>query len=320
MKTKFEDNLKILAYGNISKLEAMMDHHFLGQLIAVSDEITEIPNTINELNNYIDEKEFTHVVVPDESFHKLNGNFRGCNVPIVELLLDHWVPWAIDRKKQYLEENGIREVLSFSNRFLKPYGEVAKFHTVYCGYDKEIFKDQGKERDIDVLIHGSLGEDTHKWVYPIRNWLAEVLPEIGIKEGINVKIMNHPGYVLNGEINFSEQYSEILNRSKIAIGGSSHWRLPLKKFYEVSACGAILLSDIPLEDQDFFKNRIIEVDSTRIQDKNYGEIMGKRIMNILGNYETYRKVLQPFRTEKDKFDKSYQGRALEMRKFISKIK
>lgn len=321
MENKFNDDLRVLVYGDVSKLEKLMDRHFLGQLTSVSDEITQKPDTIEQLNKYVREGGFTHVLIPDEHFHKLKGSLEGCFVPVVEFLGDHWVSWAVKRKKEYMENNGIDHAIVFSSRFQEPYKELVNMHTVLCGYNNLVFKDRSMERDIDILIHGSLGEDTYGWVYPVRNWLDDILPNIGEKEGLKIGFHNHPGYEdkekSGGE--HEREYADVLNRSKIAIGGSSYWRLPLKKFYEVAACGTILLSDLPLEDRDFFKNRIIEVDSNKIHTKKYEDDIRKNIVNTLENYGESKEILQPFRTEKDIFDKSYKGRALEIRAILSTI-
>lgn len=319
MDGKFNDEIKVLGYGNLSKLESMMDRHLLSQLEQVSDELTQEPRTICDLNDYILSEEYTHVIVPDENFHVLNDDFDKCVAPVTELLLDHWVPWAIERKKEYMSNNKISHAFVFSERFHEPYKGVANFHPVLCGFDTSIFLNQGVERDIDVLIHGSLGEDTNKSVYPVRNWLSQVLPKIGEQEGLKIDALEHPGYFPDSNINHQKKYSQILNKSKIAIGGSSHWRLPLKKFYEVPACGTILLSDLPMEDVNFFKGRILEIDPNRITSKKYVDVLKGLVMDTLENYEKVRERFQPFRSKQNKFDRSYQGRALEMRAILREI-
>ena len=322
MKQKFNDDIRVLAYGDISKLESTMNRHFFDQLCATSDEITQGPSTISELNRYVRRGEFTHVLIPDEWFHRLNGSLDGCNVPVVELLGDHWIPWAVDKKKKYMKDNGIRHTIVFSDRFQEVYGEMVDMHCVLTGYDSSVFRDRGGERDIDVLVHGSLGDDTHKWAYPVRNWLAEILPEIGEIGGFRVEKWGHPGYWPEGKRSdgdFTGLYSDVLNRSKIAIGGSSHWRLALKKFYEVPACGAVLFSDLPLEDRAFFEGRVIGIDSERIGSLKYRENLAERIVNVLTNYEEQRDGFQPFRSEQDRFNRSYDGRSLEIRAVLSEI-
>jgi hypothetical protein len=323
MVKKFDDGLNILMYGDISKLKSTMNGHFFDQLSLASDKITQKPQTINELNCYIMDGKYTHILIPDENFHKLKGNLEECLVPTIELLGDHWVPWAIDKKRKYIIENNIKNIIVFTDRFLEDYEDISKSCAIGVGYDKNIFIDQGKNKDIDILIHGSLGEDTYKWVYPVRNYLAKILPEIGMKEGISVETWKHPGYwpeENNSNREFVKSYSNILNRAKIAIGGSSHWKLALKKFYEVPACGSILLSDLPIDDSEFFKDRIIEVDPKKISSSGYEDEIRRKVMNVLENYEKSKNILQPFKTEQDRFDKSYEGRALEIRKSISQIK
>jgi hypothetical protein len=97
MSQKFNDELRVLGYGNLSKLETLMSGHFLAQLRAVSDEVTQEPRTINKLNDHIKRGSFTHLFVLDEHFHQLEGSLEKCSIPVVGLLGDHYVPWAVDR-------------------------------------------------------------------------------------------------------------------------------------------------------------------------------------------------------------------------------
>lgn len=324
MEPKFDDGLKVLVYGDLERLEATMNHHFLDQLGAVADEITQNPKTISELNQYIRDNNFTHLIVPDEWFHRIQGTLEGCVLPPIELLGDHWIPWAISKKRDYLQKNRIQHAFVFSERFQNPYIDLAEMHSVLQGFNSRVFRDRGGERDIDILVHGSLGEDTFPWVYPVRNWLAEILPEIGIKEGLNVVYWKHPGYwpekgLATDNIHL-EAYASILNRSKIAVGGSGYWRLPFKKFYEVPACGAILISDLPLENTQFFEGRIISISPEKTLDPSYVQDVRRTIVETLENYDTEKLKLQPFRNEDDFFRHSYEGRALEMRKILKTIK
>jgi len=321
MKWRLNEGQRILVYGDINKLERMMDSHFLDQLRAIGDDITQTPKTIDQLNEYIRRGEHTHLLIPDENFHVLEGSLNGCSIPVIELLLDHWVPWVVNKKRKYIDENGIEHVIVFTGRFLQPYEGVAKFYPVLCGFDAQTFTDRKEERNIDILIHGSLGEDTSRNVYPVRNFLAKILPWIGEKEGLKVVRLKHPGYFPEGKTttSFKDEYSSMLNRAKIAIGGSSRWGLSLKKFYEVPASGAILLTDLPVDDQDFFKGRVIEVNPRRIRSPNYRDELRREIMNTLENYDASKERLQPFRTRKDRTSRSYEGRALEIKAALATI-
>jgi hypothetical protein len=320
MPPKFDDGLNVLVHGNLSKLQTLMSRQFPCQLAAVSDDMTEEPKTIGDLNDHISRGGFTHVVIPDENFHGLDGNYGDCVVPIVTLLGDHWVPWAVDRKRKYLTDNGIRHAFVFSGRFLEPFASVANFHVVLPGYDSSIFRDENRERDIDVLIHGSLGEDTDASAYPVRNWLARILPEIGEQEGIKVVPHAHPGYFPDNPLRHIREYAGMFNRSRIAIGGSGLWRTIFKKFYEGPGSGAILLSDLPQDDTAFFRGRTLEVDRSKINSAGYSDEVRRMVMDTLTGYDSARSILQPFRTEQDRFDRSYDGRALEMRLILKRIR
>lgn len=310
--------IKVLGYADLSKLERMMDRHFFETLYSASDEVTQDPRTISELNDYISSEDFTHVLIPDEHFHRLEGSLKDCKVPVVEFLQDHWIPWAVERKIKYIKDNGIEHVITFSPRFLEPYKGVANFYPCAVGYNSKVFVDQEKERDIDVLVSGA--QRRHEpWVYPVRNWLSEVVPEIGEKEGLRIFFQEHPGYFPEDGRNYEQEYADLINRTKISTGGSSYWRLPLKKFYEIPASGAVLLTDLPIDNKDFFEGRVIEVDQGKIHSKNYKDVLRKDIMDILENYEVMRNDLQPFRGLKDRFERSYEGRSQEMRRIISGI-
>lgn len=321
MDQRFDDGIRVLGYGNLSKLETMMSRHFFFQLKEVSDEVTEEPRTIAQLNRYIGEGNFTHLFVPDEHFHQLEGNLKGCNVPVVELLGDHWVPWAIGKKREYVENNGVNHIIVFTDRFLEEYGDITNFYAISTGFDEPIFTDQDMERDIDVLISGSLGGKSHHTLeyYPVRNWLARVLPEIGEKEGLKVEVLDHPGYFPEDKVDYQQQYANILNQAKIAVGGTGYCRIPFKKLYEAAACGAILLSDLPVEDADFFKGRILEIDPERINSPGYEDFVREMIIDTLADYDNSKERFQPFRSEQDRFDRSYTGKALEMRVILQTI-
>ncbi len=323
MEKKFNDNIRVLVYGDISKLSSTMNHHFLDQLRATADDITQKPRTMDELNAYVARGGFTHLLVPDEWFHGLDGTLEGCDVPVVELLGDHWIPWAFDKKKKYIRENGVKDAIVFSTRFQEEYAGLVNMHCALTGYNSSVFVDRGLERDIDILIHGSLGKESHEFiVYPVRRWLADALPRIGEKEGLRVERWEHPGYWHEEDRtsgDFVGAYADVLNRSKVAIGGSSHWRLPLKKLYEVTSCGGILLTDLPSEDRSFFEGKVLEVDPNKIGTRGYEDEVRGMVVDTLANYEEARSRLQPFGSKQDVFDRSYEGKALEIRKILEGI-
>lgn len=320
MESKFNDGLKVLGFTNLSKLEILMSRHFLLQLKAVSDEVTDVPKSMKELNDYVKQGKFTHVYVLDEHFHPLEGSLKGCEVPIVGLMGDHYVPWAVERKKKYIFDNDFDDVFVFTNRFLEPYKGLSRFHSILTGYDSEIFVDKKVERDIDILISGSVGSGESEWIYPVRRWLHDIIPLIGEKEGLKIEYLKHPGHFPEDDVDYQELYSDILNRSKIASGGSSHWSLSLKKLYEIPASGAILTTDIPVDDSDFFKERVLEVDINKFSSNNYIDKFRSNLVSVLENYDSYKRELQPFRSDEDRFNRSYEGRALEMRAIMRDIK
>ena len=110
---------------------------------------------------------------------------------------------------------------------------------------------------MDVLLIGRLS----KRMYPLRTRMAEeVIPALQ-KLGFNAQVWKHPGYNLHdADTNkYAKLYAQKIASAKIILFCSGTPRTRYAKYTEVAFCKSAICADVPDEDQDFFKEFVIEV-------------------------------------------------------------
>jgi len=106
------------------------------------------------------------------------------------------------------------------------------------------------EKEYDVVFLGS----SEKKVYPLRNAIVQGLPRLCKEKGWRYMLKGRPpgettqrnisellsqGYIVG------ERYAEVLAKSKVFIFGSSIFRYPLSKYFEVMGSGTLVMADEP---------------------------------------------------------------------------
>ena len=125
----------------------------------------------------------------------------------------------------------------------------------------EIFYNKGFAKTIDILVSGV----TTCKHYPFKNRLLKIILKYKntLLKDYNVVHHKHPGY--NNEDSYTNinqiNYSNLINKSKICITCSSKYNYRLGKYVEIPMCGSVICGDLPYEDQEEFKNFIIEVNN-----------------------------------------------------------
>ena len=137
----------------------------------------------------------------------------------------------------------------FINRLNMPFFHMAP------AINPEIYKPANGEKCFDVTF---LGAVTLRH-YPLRCLIWEELPDLAKKEGWRTLIRNTPpGLAINKKISgliksgyfVGRKYADALAYSKIFLFGTSVFKYPLMKFYEGMACGACVMSDVPLSAEE----------------------------------------------------------------------
>ncbi|WP_221563892.1 glycosyltransferase [Alkalihalobacillus sp. TS-13] len=167
-------------------------------------------------------------------------------VTIPKGALVHDLHYRIGRRKKLYQKNQIEHLfVQYRDAFLKWYPEYKKQiiwlpHHV-PGY---IFKDMNLNRDINLLMAGSLIEH----LYPLRVKMYNEL-----SKRYDFTYIQHPGYRnIHSQSKFitGESYASLLNRSRIFLTCDSIYKFPVLKYFEAAGCGSLLLASGSKELQD----------------------------------------------------------------------
>lgn len=149
------------------------------------------------------------------------------------------------------------DCINYQTIYYKQVHYKTKFiHIPHCA-EKTIFKDLKLNKDIDILLCGSIGRH-----YPLRQRLKALIPKF--PKSIKIHEHHHPGYI-NSDA-FTDKYlidfSQIINRSKICLTCTSNYKYRLGKMIEIPMCNSVLACDLPDQDQATFKEIMIEINNT----------------------------------------------------------
>ena len=123
----------------------------------------------------------------------------------------------------------------------------------------ETLQNDDDDRDIDVLLTGSLNGHT----YSARSKWANVL--LSTPTTMNTVILQHPGYVIKNYKDAALQlkhYASMLKRAKIIIVTPSKYGLGLAKYVEAQMAGAMIVGSgtMPYERQSYFQSFVVNMD------------------------------------------------------------
>lgn len=122
--------------------------------------------------------------------------------------------------------------------YTRPEHLVRTYHSINLSHLPSIsFR---KEERSQCLLSGAMGK-----AYPLRTRLASNLRMMN-GNGININYINHPGYHLNGCA--TPAYLKTLSGFRVAICTSSIYGYALRKIIEATACGCVVLTDLPSDE------------------------------------------------------------------------
>lgn len=106
--------------------------------------------------------------------------------------------------------------------------------------------------------------------YPLRQKFRSVLKLMPAK--YNCIQLSHPGYRnLDASTDvYQQQFSEIINKSKICLTCTSRYKYRLGKMVEIPMAGSVLACDLPKEDQQSFEDNMIVIDE-RMSNKDIAD-------------------------------------------------
>tara|TARA_B110000208_G_C11705275_1_gene407328 strand:- start:2 stop:964 length:963 start_codon:yes stop_codon:yes gene_type:complete len=181
------------------------------------------------------------------------------------------------------------------------------FHVWGFYIDPGVFFDRQLIKKYDILLYGFING-----AYPLRVKMREVLLNLRQNSNIKIHIIEHPGYYNKGLVSKlpkNEELSKLINQSRFTLVSSSHYRLLLKKYYEVPMSGSTIIGDIPPSYKDILNDKVIEIPFNAepnniikiIQKSLMGEYIhiennsrkwGKELCNELSFENSYKKLCE----------------------------
>jgi hypothetical protein len=124
-------------------------------------------------------------------------------------------------------------ITRYRDAWYKKYPDITVFWSPYC-VDTEIYKDWRLKKKHSVLTSGKLGKGVY---YGIRNKMI-------------IQLQGIPGYYKPSGIFHREEYSKLLNQSRICCSCTTMHKYPVAKTFEIPCSRSVLLSDMAPEMRD----------------------------------------------------------------------
>lgn len=163
------------------------------------------------------------------------------------------------------------------------FGNKVKFYHIPHSAETTIFKDYNLPKTTDILLVGMIHEK-----YPLRQKIQKLLSKDKKLKKYNSNIFQHPGYN-RGDANsdvYAIEFAKAINSSKITVTCSMVYRNRLAKYVEIPMCASVLAADLPAQDQEDFKQFIIEI-NTKMKNKQIVE----KLIYYLENDEERQKLI-----------------------------
>ncbi|WP_349410289.1 glycosyltransferase family protein [Pseudalkalibacillus sp. SCS-8] len=187
-------------------------------------------------------------------------------VKIPKGTLVHDLHYRIPRRKRMYQKDQIPHLfVQYREAFCKWFPEfVDQMIWLPHHVPAEIYRDYSFEKDIDILMMGSLIPH----LYPLR---LRMFQKLKLHPGF--KYFDHPGYKgipADNRYVTGPRYAQTMNRAKIFLTCDSIYKFPVLKYYEALACRTLLLASgsAELKDLGFIdKETYVEVNETDFYEK-----------------------------------------------------
>lgn len=161
---------------------------------------------------------------------------RSMNIPVAIGL--HDLHFGFDFRKRLLQLEEVRYIFTYyRDAFLSWYPEFSdKMRWLPHHANTDIYKDYEQTKDIGILLTGAIYDQ----IYPLRKRMLMRLS--GHPDFVHHQ---HPGYrqiKQKENLLVGESYAREINRAKICLTCNSIYSYPLMKYFEIPACGSLLMA------------------------------------------------------------------------------
>jgi len=203
------------------------------------------------------------LVIADEStlLESLSGfrmsSLAGVSIPKAHCVCDFHS--AVAQRRDFCRRNRIDVLVTRYEAGLPVLRSFGVPHIVHCPHtvNPAQIPAPSVERPYDIMISGAMMED----VYPLRVRLFRLLSQCA---DFRTLCIPHPGYCdlasLPAEAPVGEKYYTAIASARIGIATSSIYRLPVRKYTEIAACGTIVAGDLPTHGVEPIRNHMIRLE------------------------------------------------------------
>ena len=191
-------------------------------------------------------------------------NFKEVNIP---KCLRYNEMFDINFTRDEILNSGANLVICHHQNEMEYYQQMKNItfkHIAHCA-NHHIFRKMGMDKEIDFLLIGSIWDR-----YPLRIRMLKIFDKI--KSQYKTEVYQHPGYDLvdaKSDVH-QKHFAEAINRTKIAITCTGKYRSRYGKLVEVPMCGTALACDLPDEEQQDFRQILINIDNSMSDDEIIG--------------------------------------------------
>ena len=181
-----------------------------------------------------------------------NCGLNGGPDKIVDLMNRSGYDAAISLCRHLAMAGGYPNLYAIEPDYYEKHLKMSMHHQPAC-INPNLFRDLHLNRNIDAALLGCAGLP----FYPLRFNIWQELPALAVQNNLKIMIRSPPEQTSpwhkdiptlysRGQI-VGERYVETLNRTKCFLFDTSVFRYTVYKFVEAQACGALCLSDTPLD-------------------------------------------------------------------------
>jgi hypothetical protein len=187
------------------------------------------------------------VIVDENTLLESLSGFRVSSLAAVDIPKAHFVGdyhSAIAQRRDFCQRNRIDVIITRYEAGLPVLRTFGVPHIVHCPHtlNPDEIPAPPIERPYDVVVSGAMLPG----VYPFRVRLYRLLSRC---RDLRVLRIPHPGYCdladLPPEALVRERYYAAIASARIGISTASIYKLPLRKYPEIAACGTIVAGDLP---------------------------------------------------------------------------
>lgn len=184
---------------------------------------------------------------------------------------------------------------------LAPYIRVEDCIRTYHSIDSTLVPSFSGNRSKGCLLSGAVSQ-----AYPLRMRLVEELSLLK-----NTDYLKHPGYHVQGTV--TPDYLKLLSKYKVSICTSSMYGFTLRKLIESTACGCVVVTDLPVDDP------LPEIDDNlhRISPSASTQEINELVQTLI---RTYDPELQQQFAEKAKLYYDYRASGLRLVNDIERMR